>query len=46
MQYETLKLKHTGRASWITLDRPPVNAVNVQLLEELLHALDALESRD
>ena len=46
MQYQTLKLRHNGRASWITLDRPPVNAVTVQLLEELLHALDALESRD
>jgi len=46
MQYETLKIRHAGRASWVTLDRPPVNAVTVQLLEELLHALDALESRD
>jgi enoyl-CoA hydratase/carnithine racemase len=46
MQYETLKVKHAGRASWITLDRPPVNAATVQLLEELVHALDALEARD
>ena len=46
MQYETLQIEHVGRASWITLDRPPVKAVTVQLLEELLHALDALESRD
>jgi enoyl-CoA hydratase/carnithine racemase len=45
MAYQTLKLEHTGGASRITLDRPPVNAVNVQLLEELLHALDALEAR-
>jgi len=46
MQYETLKLEHVGGASWITLDRPPVNAVTVQLLEELLHAMDTLEVRD
>ena len=46
MQYETLQLKHVGGASWITLNRPPVNAANVQLLEELLAALDALEARD
>ncbi len=46
MQYETLKLAHVGGASWITLDRPPVNAVTVQLLEDLLHALDTLEARD
>ena len=46
MDYATLKLKHVGGASWITLDRPPVNAVTVQLLEELLHAMDTLEARD
>jgi enoyl-CoA hydratase/carnithine racemase len=46
MHYETLKLEHVGGASWITLDRPPVNAVTVQLLEELLHAMDTLETRD
>ncbi len=45
MRYETLKVEHIDSASRITLDRPPVNAVTVQLLEELLHALDALEAR-
>ena len=45
MNYETLKVRHDGGASTITLDRPPVNAANVQLLEELLDALDALEAR-
>ncbi|MGH8619290.1 MAG: enoyl-CoA hydratase/isomerase family protein [Burkholderiales bacterium] len=45
MSYETLTLTHAGGASTITLNRPPVNAVTVQLLEELLHALDALEAR-
>jgi enoyl-CoA hydratase len=45
MHYDTLKLEHVGGASTITLDRPPVNAVTVQLLEELLHAMDALEGR-
>jgi enoyl-CoA hydratase len=46
MQYATIKLEHVGGASWITLDRPPVNAVTAQLLEELLHAMDALEARE
>jgi len=46
MPYDTLKLAHVGGVSWITLDRPPVNAVTVQLLEELLHALDTLEGRN
>lgn len=45
MSYETIKLEHSGGASWITLNRPPVNAVTVKLLQELLHALDALEER-
>jgi enoyl-CoA hydratase/carnithine racemase len=46
MHYETLRLEHVGGASRITLDRPPVNAVTVQLLEELLHAMDTLETRE
>jgi enoyl-CoA hydratase/carnithine racemase len=46
MKYETLKVEHVGGASRVTLDRPPVNAVTVQLLEELLDALNALEARD
>ena len=46
MHYETLRVEHVGGASWITLDRPPVNAVTVQLLEELLHAMATLETRD
>ena len=45
MEYQTLKVEHTGGATRVTLDRPPVNAVTVQLLDELLHALDALEAR-
>ena len=45
MDYQTLRIDHNGGTSLITLDRPPVNAVTVPLLEELLHALDTLESR-
>lgn len=45
MDYQTLKLSHAGGVSRITLDRPPVNAVSLELLEELRHALDALETR-
>ena len=45
MDYQTLKVEHAGGVSRVTLDRPPVNAVNVRLLEEVLHALDALEAR-
>ncbi|HYC48367.1 MAG TPA: enoyl-CoA hydratase/isomerase family protein [Burkholderiales bacterium] len=45
MEYETIRVHHSGGASRVTFDRPPVNAVTVQLLEELLHALDELEAR-
>lgn len=46
MSYETIKVSHDGGVSRVMLDRPPVNAATVQLLEELQHALRALESRD
>ena len=45
MEYETIRVHHFGGASRVTLDRPPVNAVTVPLLEELLHALNELEAR-
>ena len=45
MAYQTLRVDHVGGASRVTLDRPPVNAVTVQLLEELLDALNVLEAR-
>lgn len=45
MAHETVLVHHVGGASWLTLNRPPVNAVNVQLLEELIAALDELEKR-
>lgn len=46
MQYEAIRLEHVGNVSRIVLDRPPVNAVSMQLLEELHDALDALERRE
>jgi len=46
MDYETVKIKHVGGASWVILDRPPVNAATVQLFEDLLAALNDLEKRD
>lgn len=45
MAYATIRIHHVGGASWLTLDRPPVNAVNVQLLEEMLAGFDELEAR-
>src|SRR5438045_8621511 len=41
-----IRVDHTGGVSTLTLDRPPVNAVSPALLDDVLHALDALEARE
>jgi enoyl-CoA hydratase len=46
MDYETLKLEKTDAVAIITLDRPPLNAVNETLLNELAAVCDALEADD
>lgn len=46
MTYQSIRLDHRDGVSTITLDRPPVNAVSLTLVEEALAALDALEARD
>jgi len=46
MAYETIELKHEGGVSTIVLSRPPMNAVSEQLVNEVLAALDLLETRD
>lgn len=45
MSYETLKVERTGRVAIITIDRPEKrNALNAQVRDELVLALDALEA--
>ncbi|OCR21542.1 enoyl-CoA hydratase [Pseudomonas syringae] len=45
MAYETILLESRGRVGLITLNRPnALNALNAQLISELNHALDALDS--
>lgn len=47
MSYETLKVETTDRVATITLDRPEKrNALNARVRQELIAALDALESDD
>ena len=46
MTYQSIRLDHRDGVSTITLDRPPVNAVSLTLVEEALAALDVLEARD
>ncbi|POA27808.1 MULTISPECIES: enoyl-CoA hydratase [unclassified Pseudomonas] len=45
MSYETILLENHGRVGLITLNRPQaLNALNAQLVSEVNHALDALET--
>ena len=45
MAYETILVEKKGRVGLITLNRPQaLNALNDQLIDELNHALDAIEA--
>jgi enoyl-CoA hydratase len=44
--YETLKLEVADFVATVTLDRPPVNAQNRAMREEIVRAFDALHDRD
>lgn len=43
--YETLTVTHDDGVSTVTLNRPPLNLVSVELLRDLAAAFDALEAR-
>jgi enoyl-CoA hydratase len=44
--YETLRLDVAEMVATVTLDRPPVNAVNRAMKEEIIATFDALHDRD
>jgi len=46
MAYETIRLEHSGGVSTLTLNRPPVNAVSPRMMQDVLAALDTLETRE
>jgi len=47
MNYETLKVERRGRVAIVTLIRTEaLNALNNRLMDELTHAVDALEAED
>jgi len=46
MSYETLKLEVADFVATVTLDRPPVNAMNRAMREEIVRAFDELHDRE
>jgi cyclohexa-1,5-dienecarbonyl-CoA hydratase len=38
--HETIQLRQEHRAAWITMDRPPLNILNIEMMEALDAALD------
>lgn len=46
MTYADIQVVHDGGITRITIDRPPMNAVSIGLLEELNDAFDALVTRE
>lgn len=46
MQYENLKLESASGVTRLTINRPPMNPVSPDLLEEMLHALRELAEDD
>lgn len=43
--YDTIKLDHDGAVSTLTLNRPPLNLVSLDMLAEMTDAFDVLEAR-
>jgi enoyl-CoA hydratase/carnithine racemase len=46
MSYQNIKVHHDDGISRVVIDRPPMNAVSMDLLVELIDAFDALATRD
>lgn len=46
MNYKFLKLSTAGHVATLTVNRPPVNAVTVELRFEVIDAFDVLSERD
>lgn len=46
MTYSTLRLEVQDFVATVTLDRPPVNAVNAEMREDLITAFDAISDRE
>ena len=46
MELETVKLSYDKGVAFITIDRPPVNALSIEVLDELFQALRYLEEQN
>ncbi len=43
--FQFIRVRAEGRAAWVTLDRPPLNIIHIEMMHELARALYDLSSR-
>lgn len=46
MSYETIKLEIEEHVAWLTLNRAPVNILNIQMMNEMADALESVMRRE
>ena len=45
MSAETVHVETAGRTAWITLDRPPLNVIDIPMMRALSEALEARDRK-
>lgn len=45
-EYENIKLEIKDEVGWITINRPPVNVLNIATMKEIIRALEALKENN
>ena len=44
--YENIKLEIDGKTAWLVLSRPPLNIVDLKMMEEMIKAFDEIEESE